>query len=164
MDFCRIYGMIRVVLTNPVTGRKGRYMSNVIDLDIRDSVSMIHFEILTPQVAFGDELSFTFTLQNISEQPVRLDIRYEITHPDRDGRPVRRMYKISNRKCPMGFLLYNHSHTILEDSLPADRRMLGEAVRETMSDRSVSHIAVPCELGIVVNGIRRISGGFLVSL
>lgn len=144
-------------------------MSNVIDLDIRDCVSMIHFEILTPQVAFGEELSFTFTLQNISEQPVRLDIRYEITHPDKNGRPLRRMYKISNRKCPVGFLLYNHSHTILEDSIPADGLMLGA---DSTASRSNPHpyfaaaacaAPIPCELAIVVNGIRQKSGEFVVS-
>lgn len=119
-------------------------MENIIDLDIRNSISMTHLEILKTEVGSGEDLLFTFTLQNISNRNVRLDIRYEVVHPEPDGRVITRLYRISNRKCPTGFLQYNRRHTIYPD---------------TRHPRSVP---IPCELKIVVNGKRLGSAAFIV--
>ena len=119
-------------------------MGIIIDLDISSSISMTHFEILTTEVGSEEDLRFTFTLQNISNRTIRLDIRYEIIHPEPDGRKVACLYRISSLRCPTGFLLYNRRHTIYPN------RMLPRSV------------PFPCELSIVVNGIRLGSAAFEV--
>ena len=119
-------------------------MGNIIDLDISNSISMTHFEILTTEVGSEEDLRFTFTLQNVSDRNIRLDIRYEIVHPEPDGRKVARLYRISNRKCPTGFLQYNRHHTINPDI------------------RHPRFVPIPCELRIVVNGKRLGSAEFEV--
>ncbi len=123
-------------------------MNNIIDLNVASSISMVHFAIRTPRVRMGEELSFTFTLRNTSDTPKRLDIRYEIEQEDAAGRLVRHPYRISNRKCPVGFLLYNHSHKIWEDSILTDSKMLDDPSLLLFPG---AH-DIPCKLRILVNG------------
>lgn len=116
-------------------------MTKIIDLNINDSISVIHLEVLTPQVAIGESVSFTFTLQNTADTPLRIDIRYEIGYSTNGGVKEYKLYRMSNRICPPGFLLFN-------------RRQLLELPPE--------HEICPgiCELRIVVNGKRLKSAYF----
>ncbi len=123
-------------------------MNDVIDLKIYDSISLIHFELKTPLVALGEELEFTFTLQNVSDAPMHLDIRYQLDSTDAHGTQTIRTYKISSKKCPVGFLLYNHSHTLLEDSILVDN---STSVSSKLAFFPGTR-TIPCVLHILVNG------------
>lgn len=119
-------------------------MSNIIELNISNSLSVIHLEVLSPRLREGEELEFTFTLQNTADTPLRADIRYEIGCPAENGGMEYRLYKMSNRICPSGFLLFNRTHTMLSES--------GLTLRPGV-----------CELRIVVNG-RRLETAFFTML
>lgn len=119
-------------------------MGNIIDLDISNSISMTHFDLLTTEVGAEEDLRFTFTLQNTSGRNVLLDIRYEIVHPEPDGEKISRLYRISTRRCPAGFLLYNRRHTIYPNK------------------QHPCSVPIPCELRIIVNGKRLGGGEFIV--
>lgn len=123
-------------------------MDNIISLKTDNSVSMIHFELKTPEVRPGEELSFTFTLQNTSDSPVRLNVRYEIDFPAEDGGRVCHIYRISSRKCPVGFLLYNHTHMIPKDFIRAE----DAASKDTDILTFPGSRILPCRLHILVNG------------
>ncbi len=138
-------------------------MSNIIDLKTDNSISLIHFELQTPSVNLGEDLVFSFTLQNTSDAPIRLNIRYEIDCPDGKGGWRRHSYKISNRKCPVGFLLYNRNHTILEDSVSKAAALPAHTSQENAPTDSPSvllfsrnsetdSLRLPCRLHILING------------
>lgn len=138
-------------------------MSNIIDLKTDNSISLIHFELQTPSVNLGEDLVFSFTLQNTSDAPIRLNIRYEIDCPDGKGGWRRHSYKISNRKCPVGFLLYNRNHTILEDSVSKAAELPAHTSQESAPTDSPSvllfsgnpetdSLRLPCRLHILING------------
>lgn len=123
-------------------------MDKIIDLRTDDSISLIHYKLQTPFVNLGEDLIFSFTLQNTSEKPVPVDIRYRIECPDGKGWRYR-TYKISSRKCPVGFLLYNRSHTLFPDSIFINP--VPASSMEIDDTGAVSH-RLPCRLHILVNG------------
>lgn len=87
-------------------------MSNLLDFSIPDTLSVIYLEILTPQIPVGGSVDFTFTLENSSDKPQKADIRYEICPHVTDGFSDCVRYPLSERICPRGYLLMNHSQTI----------------------------------------------------
>lgn len=124
-------------------------MKNIIPLGTDAAVTMTHFELKTSQVKPGDELAFTFTLQNSAQTPVHLDIRYELLFPARDGAFSSRTYQIADRKCPAGFLLYNQTLPITEDILPSK-----EAANEDAAILLFPGVhPLSCRLRILVNGL-----------
>lgn len=118
-------------------------MTNIIDLNTNDRISVIHLEVLTPQVAIDETMSFTFTLQNDCDTPIRIDIRYEIGYCTLGGTKEYKLYRLSNRICPPGFLLFNRRQLI---QLPP------------------GHEIYPgiCDIRIVINGKRLKSAYFEV--
>ena len=110
-------------------------MTKIIDLNTNDSISVIHLEVLTPQVTIGENMAFTFTLQNTAETPLRVYIRYEIGYCTCDGAREYKLYKMSSRICPPGFLLFNRRQLL---ELPSGHELCPGI----------------CELRIVINGKR----------
>ena len=141
--------------------RREQIMDNMIDLKTDNSISLIHYELQTPFVNLGEDLIFSFTLQNTSLVPVRLDIRYKLELPNGNGGWRRHSYKISNRKCPVGFLLYNRAHTISADSVPGSAMAPNLPLQDLSRDHTIllfrehtdaAPSALPCRLHILVNG------------
>lgn len=93
-------------------------MSNIVDFYTPNSFSVIYLEILTPRILIGDNLEFTFTLENISEHSQLADIWYEITYHSADGTAYNKRYPISSRKCPKGFLLFHRELEMAPQEFP----------------------------------------------
>lgn len=87
-------------------------MSDIIEFSSQDSVSVIHLEILTPIITIGDNLEFTFTLQNTGNFPVRTAIQYEIICQTAGGDRLKQIYNFSNRLFSKGFLLFHQTQRL----------------------------------------------------
>lgn len=118
---------------------------SLLHLESSGYLTIHHFKIKTPEIAMESDLEFTFTIRNDTSDSIKADIRYEITFESPAGRSVSRLYKISERSCPSGFLLMNRRHTMASSS----GRKLYPGI---------------CYLHIVINGQRLASLQFHLSL
>ena len=102
------------------------------------SLSMIHFQILNPRIYCGENLDFTFTIENSSSHSVIVSLDYELSYSESGGSLVCRKFPISSGKCPVGYMLYNYSH------VPASSIFYGYPVTPP--------VPVSGELCILING------------
>ncbi len=102
------------------------------------SLSMIHFQILNPRIYCGENLDFTFTIENSSSHSVIVSLDYELSYSESDGSMICQRFPISSGKCPVGYMLYNYSH------VPGSSRFAGYS--------TPAEVPVSGELSILING------------
>lgn len=62
-----------------------------------ENILIEHFQIHTPKVEIGEELSFTFKLKNVSNIPALIRLEYGLYYQKANGSLARKVFKISEK-------------------------------------------------------------------
>ena len=107
-----------------------------------DEIDLQHFKVESPTVNFGENLLFSFQLQNTQEKVLLVRIEYGIYFKKASGRLARKVFKISEKKIPaLGVFDCSKSHSI-----------------HPISTRK--YYAGGQELSVIINGEEKVKGVF----
>lgn len=103
-----------------------------------------HFEIITPLVRIGDQLEFSFSIANTGNADAAVRIEYEIGYVKAGDKKGRKIFKISEREVAAG-------------------AEISFTRRQSFADMTTrKHYAGAHTLAVVVNGVAKASGQFMV--
>ncbi|MBX2907740.1 MAG: DNA alkylation repair protein [Taibaiella sp.] len=102
------------------------------------------FEVATPSVIIGGQLEFSFSIVNMGDVDAAVRIEYEIVYAKAGGKTGRKIFKISEREIGAG-------------------AEISFTRRQSFADMTTrKHYAGAHTIAVVVNGVAKASGQFMV--
>ncbi|MDR3094462.1 MAG: DNA alkylation repair protein, partial [Bacteroidales bacterium] len=111
-------------------------------LNKSDKIEVSNFKIITPKLATGDDLIFSFALQNRENRPQNIRMEYGLYYLKQNGQHSKKVFKISER-------------TFLPDERADIKRKQSFRIITTRKFYSGMH-----KLSIIINGQEQMTADF----